>query len=104
MNKRTLAMTAALFLTVSAGSALAETLHGTIADAMCSRKHVNATPADVACAQKCFNGGSPAVFIVGDKVYKIDNQNAIKESIVGHKVEITGTVKGDTIHVDHVQM
>ena len=95
--------TAALFLTVSASSAFAEDFKGTVSDAMCGAKHVAATPKDMACAQKCVKGGSPAVLVVGKKIYQIDNQDAVKDH-VGHKVDVSGTLTGDTIHIDKVTM
>ncbi len=70
---------------------------------MCGGKHVNATKDDIACAQKCVKGGEAAVLIVGDKTYKIENQDAVKNHI-GHKVNVTGTMTGDTIHIDKVSM
>lgn len=94
---------AVLVLSLSSVSAFAETWNGTISDAMCGAKHVNATKADQECAQKCVKGGEPAVFVSGDKVYKIDNQDAVKDH-VGHKVKLTGTMEGDTIHVEKVSM
>jgi hypothetical protein len=102
MNKKILA-TAALFLAVSASSAFAENFKGTVSDAMCGGKHVGATKEDMACAQKCVKGGEKAVLIVGDKTYKIENQDAVKNHI-GHKVNVMGTLDGDTIHIDKVTM
>ena len=93
----------ALLLSFACMSMYGETLKGTLSDSMCGAKHVNATKDDMACAQKCVKGGSPAVFIMGDKVYKIDNQDAVKTH-VGHKVTLNGSVTGDTIHVDGVTM
>ena len=101
MTKKIVA-TAALFLTFSAG-AFAETWKGTISDSMCAAKHEKATAADIACAQKCVKGGSPAVFVADGKVYKIDNQDSVKDHI-GHKVTITGTMTGDSIHIENVAM
>ena len=101
MTKKILA-TAALFLTFSA-SAFAETWSGTISDSMCAAKHEKATKEDMECAQKCVKGGSPAVFVSDGKVYKIDNQASVKDHI-GHKVTITGTMTGDSIHIDDVKM
>lgn len=92
-----------LMFAVATASAFGETLKGTVSDSMCGAKHVNATKDDIACAQKCVKGGSPAVFIMGDKVYKIDNQDAVKDH-VGHKVTLNGSLTGDTIHVDSVKM
>lgn len=96
-------LTATALLSFSAASAFAETWNGTISDSMCSTKHVAATKEDMECAQKCVKGGSPAVLVVGDKVYKIDNQDAVKDH-VGHKVSVTGTLTGDSIHIDKVGM
>ena len=100
--QRKLVVLAALSLAFST-TAFAETWKGTISDSMCGAKHVNAAAADVACAQKCVKGGSPAVLVVGDKIYKIDNQTAV-EGHVGHKVTVTGTMTGDSIHIEEVKM
>ena len=102
MSKKLL-LTAAIFLSISASSAFAETWHGTVTDSMCSVKHVNGTKDDVECAQKCMKMGDKAVLVVGDKVYKIENQDAVKDHI-GHKVNVMGTMNGDTIHIDKVTM
>lgn len=103
MTKRVLA-TVGLFLSLSAIAQQGDSSYkGTISDSMCAAKHVAATKDDIECAQKCVKGGSPAVFVLGDKIYKIDNQDAVKDHI-GHKVQITGVIKGDTIHVDAVSM
>ena len=95
--------TAALFLAVSASSAFAEDWKGTVTDSMCSTKHVAGTKDDVECAQKCMKMGDKAVFVVGDKVFKIENQDAVAKHI-GHKVDVMGTLNGDTIHIDKVTM
>jgi hypothetical protein len=46
-------------------------------------------------------GGAAIVFITGkDKtIYKVDNQDSLKD-LVGQYVNVTGTLNGDTIHVD----
>ena len=95
--------TAAIFLAVSASSAFAEEFKGTVTDSMCSVKHVAGTKDDVACAEKCMKMGDKAVLVVGDKVYKIENQDAVAKHI-GHKVDVMGTLTGDTIHIDKVTM
>jgi hypothetical protein len=102
MTKKLL-LTAAIFLAVSSASAFGEEFKGTISDSMCAAKHVNASKDDMACAQKCVKGGSAAVLVIGDKVYKIDNQESVKDHI-GHKVNVMGTMNGDTIHIDKVTM
>ena len=103
MTKRVLAAVG-LFVSLSAIAQQGDsTYKGTISDSMCAAQHVAATDTDVACVRKCVKGGSPAVFVVGDKIYKIANQNAVKEHL-GHKVQIKGVITGDTIQVDSVSM
>ena len=105
MNRKlfSIAVLSACLVPFAAMAQSSTDLHGTISDEMCAAKHVAATPADMACAQKCVKGGSPAVLVVGAKVYKIDNQDSVKDA-VGHKVEVMGTLTGDTIHIDSVKM
>lgn len=101
--KRTFAV-AGLFLSFCAVGAFAESWTGVISDEHCGAKHAAATEADMKCAQTCIGQhGAKAVFVVGDKVYNIDNQDAIKGH-EGHKVTINGKLTGDTVHVDNVKM
>ena len=95
--------TSGLFLSFFAVGAFAETMNGTIGDEHCGAKHVNAKESDMACVKKCSEGGAASIFIVGDKVYKIDNVDAVKGH-EGHKVSIDGKVTGDTVHVDSLKM
>ena len=91
------------FLSVNA---MAATFHGVVSDAMCAKNDVAkaGTPGHADCAKKCIGMGSPAVLVVGDKVYKIDNQDAVAKHI-GHKVNVTGTMVSEgTIHIDKVTM
>lgn len=103
MTKKLLA-SAAIFLAVSSASAFGEDWKGTVTDSMCNVKHVAGSKDDVECAQKCMKMGDKAVLVVGDKVFKIDNQDAVKNHI-GHKVNVTGSMVSEgTIHIDKVTM
>jgi hypothetical protein len=79
---------------------------GKISDAMCGKSHGanGGTPQkDHDCTLKC--KGEGYVFVVGDKIYKIADQKMKElEMHAGHKVEIEGTMKGDTITVSKVTM
>lgn len=78
---------------------------GTISDAKCGKGHADASEKSQACVKKCCAGGQAAVFVVGDNVYKFDAKSADKiKDHLGHKVEINGTLKGDTITVKSVKM
>lgn len=103
---------AASLVTISLASAqekkaAEETWTGNISDAMCGKSHGangGTMQKDHDCTVKCAAKGS-YVFVVGDKIYKIADQK-MKELEVhaGHRVEIAGTLKGDTITVSKVTM
>jgi hypothetical protein len=88
-------------LSIGASGAFAETFSGVISDAMCGAKHTALNDADRACIAKCIDGGSEAVLVSGDKVYKVTVQAAVK-TFQGKKVTIQGTAKGDTIDMQSI--
>lgn len=97
---------AGLFLSLFSAGAFAASWTGIISDEHCGAKHVALTAEDRECIDKCAKGDkamAAAVFVVGDKVYKIDNQATVQKHL-GHHVTITGTMKDDTVHVDSVKM
>ncbi len=56
------------------------------------------------CVKRCVGRpGGAAVFVVGDKVFKVANQETIKEYL-GHKVDVTGELAGDTVTISKVAM
>jgi hypothetical protein len=84
-------------------SAMADDFSGYIVDQACSGK--KAMWEDTACVTRCIKRGSPAVLVSEEgKVYKIANQDKIKEETYGKKVTVTGKMDGDTITVDSVTM
>lgn len=99
------------FLSASLGSMMAlsafgATWSGTISDSMCGAKHADASDASQKCVQTCVKEhGAEPVFVVGDKVYKIDD--ASKDKVMphlGHKVTISGALNGDTVTVKSIKM
>lgn len=67
---------------------------GWIVDAQCGKSNANAKGAE--CIKSCNKNGSPLVLSVGDKIYKLADQQTAKEHI-GYAVEVKGTLKGDTV-------
>lgn len=74
---------------------------GYIIDESCSTKP--AMKGNEACARKCIKGGSPAVLLTDDRVYKLDDQAKVAEH-AGHKVKVTGNLNGDTIKVETIKV
>lgn len=83
--------------------AFAATWSGTISDANCGAKHADASEKSMSCVKKCVGGGAAAVFIVDGKVLKIANPELVKEHL-GHKVDVTGELAGDTVTISKVAM
>lgn len=96
-----LAIAFAVVLCLFTVSAMAAEWTGYISDAKCGAK--GSSDAHAKCAETCVKGGSAAVFVSDGKVYKIDDQAKVQDH-VGHKVTISGKMKGDTISVDSVKM
>ena len=87
------------FCTTFAGKIGAPVLKGFIDDASCAGTCAEKTR--VACANRCFKGGSPAVLVVDKKVYKISNQKEA-EKFLGKNVEVEGKITEDSIEITKV--
>jgi hypothetical protein len=98
-----LAVSALFFVVAIASAADQSTVNGYVSDSMCGAKGANSSHA--ACMTKCMGKGAKAVVVTdGDqKVMNVDNPDALKGHD-GHHVAVTGTVTGDSIHVDSVKM
>ena len=81
----------------------ATTVNGYVSDSKCGAKGANAGAAE--CTKKCLQSGAKMVVVTdGDqKVLNVDNPAKLTGH-EGHHVAVTGTVKGDAIHVDSVKM
>jgi len=111
MKKALTVFAAALFLSATALAA-DKTLNGTISDNMCNAKHGGGDEhgakkmSESDCVKACVDGhGAKYVFLSGGKTYKIENQDfADLKAHAGHKVALTGEMKGDTITVSKIEM
>jgi hypothetical protein len=92
-----------LALSFASASAFAESFHGVVADEMCASNPAKASkPEHAACAKKCIGMGSPAVLIVGDKVYKVSNPDKLT-AFAGKTVTVDGSLASGTITVNSVK-
>ena len=95
-------------LTLFAGAALAsaaaapKTFTGVITDSMCGKDHamMNVKP-DSKCVTDCVKAGSKYALIVGDAVYELSDQKA-PEKFAAKKVNVKGTLDGNTIQVESI--
>ena len=79
----------------------ATTVNGYVADSKCGAK--GKTNAD--CTKKCIKEGAKMVVVTDDdeKVLTVENPKKLAGH-EGHHVAVTGTVTGDSIHVNSVKM
>lgn len=110
MKKFAMLAAAILFAAAPIVSAADKTWTGVISDAKCNGKHAKAEhgsqmDSDHDCVTKCIDGGSKYVFIAGGKTYQIANQDfASLKDHGGHKVALSGEMKGDAITVSKIEM
>jgi hypothetical protein len=106
--KNVVALVAALGLVVSVSASAQQkpgeqTWKGSISDSNCKEKHPagehdGKKMTDADCTAVCVKKGAKYVFVSDGKVYQIANQTSKQvASHAGQQVELTGTMKGDTI-------
>jgi hypothetical protein len=108
--KKNLVMFAAavLFAAAPALAAADKTWTGTISDSKCGAKHPTGEHEGMKmsaedCTKACIEKGAKPVFVTGGKVYTIENPDTVKGH-EGHKVKLTGEMKGNAITVSKVEM
>ena len=82
---------------------MSTTVNGWVVDDKCGAKGANAGAE--ACTKKCLAAGAKMVIVTDKdmKVLMVDNPDALKGH-EGHHVAATGSVKGDSIHVESAKM
>jgi hypothetical protein len=107
MTKRVSSLLIAIALLLSASLVFAGDSNwtGVISDSHCGAAHAKASQNAADSVEKCVKGGSQYVFVnsADNKVYKLDDQSKAKGH-GGQEVTVTGTLKGDTIHVSSISM
>lgn len=79
------------------------TVKGWVSDDKCGAKGANDKAE--ACTKKCLAAGAKMVIVTDkdQKILMVDNPDALKGH-EGHHIAATGSVKGDSIHVDSAKM
>src|SRR2546429_4846547 len=98
---------ATVFALMSTATFAAEqTWTGAISDKMCGADHtkMGGKMSDRDCTLACAKGGAPYVLVSDGKVYQLTGHDADLRTHAGHKVILTGELKGDTIRVSKIAM
>lgn len=92
-----------LSLTLFAFGAAADQWTGYISDSKCGAAHSDGSEKSAACVKACVKGGQDPVFVTADKkVLKISDKSKVMD-FLGKKVEVTGSLEGDTLRIDTVK-
>jgi hypothetical protein len=99
-------LSVALFLAAMAAQAAdSSKINGWISDSMCGAKHTGAG-ANVACVNKCIQGGMKPVFVDSAKkqIWAIDNPDAVNQKFYGAHVIVTATTDtaNKSVHIDAI--
>ena len=101
---------AGILLANTVASAAEQTWTGNISDSACGAKPEEAAEGqgkmpDRECTQACVRGGSKYVLVADGKVVQIANQdNKDLATHAGHRVKVTGELKGNAITVSKIEM
>ncbi len=103
MRIRFAAGIAAAFFAATLTMAADGTWTGYISDSNCGAKGANERARE--CTIKCVKGGAKYVFVndADKKVYVVDAQDKAAEH-AGHHVTVKGTVEGDTLKLESIEM
>src|SRR6266487_5922426 len=100
----------AVLLLSSTTLAADQTWTGQISDSACGAKHEEAAEGqgkmpDRDCTLACVRGGSKFVLVSDGKIYQISNQTLPDlQTHAGHRVKVTGELKGDLMTVSKIEM
>lgn len=85
------------------GAASGQTFAGMITDSRCGARHpMNSGKTSAECVRSCVRHGAHYVLVDGEKVYGLQGDPAELEKLAGERVNIVGTLEGDTIKVKAV--
>jgi Protein of unknown function (DUF5818) len=103
MKTRFATVMAATLFSAALTTAADGTWTGYISDSNCGAKGANEKAAQ--CTTKCVKDGAKYVFVndADKKVYVIDAQDKVAAH-AGHHVTVKGTVDGDTLKLDSIEM
>jgi len=93
--------------TLAAASLLAQatqTITGTVTDAMCGAHHMMKDATAAECTRACIKQGADFALATGGKVYILKGDKLQFDKLAGRNVNIKGTVKGNTISVNSIEI
>jgi hypothetical protein len=103
MQIKLIAPVAALVLcAASLFAQAAQTITGTVSDAMCGAHHMMKDATAAQCTRECVKQGSDFALVSGGKIYTLKGDKAQFDKFAGENVVVKGKLSGTTISVDSI--
>ena len=80
----------------------AQTITGTVSDAMCGAHHMMKDATSAQCTRECVKQGSDFALVSGGKVYTLKGDKTQFDKFAGENVVVKGKVSGTTVSVDSI--
>jgi hypothetical protein len=81
-----------------------QTITGTVTDSMCGVHHMMKDATAAQCTRACIKQGSDFALASNGKVYILKGDKSQFDKFAGQSVNIKGTVKGNTISVNSIEI
>jgi hypothetical protein len=79
-----------------------KTVTGVVSDAMCGSTHMMKDKPDVECLRYCVKQGTKYALVAGKNVYTLEGHEAELDKYAAQKVNVKGTLKGETLTVESI--
>jgi len=85
-------------------SGKAQTFSGVLTDTHCGARHPSKSHLSAGdCAKMCLKHGFAWALVDGEKIYTLKGDSPVLDRLAGERVTVSGTLEGNTIHVQSVE-
>jgi hypothetical protein len=90
---------------VDEGGSSSKTFSGMITDSRCGARHsMKSGKSSAECVRSCVRKGAHYVLVDGEENHLLDGDNRRFEELAGERVQVAGTLEGNTIKVKSVAL
>ncbi|MDP9158716.1 MAG: hypothetical protein M3O09_00595 [Acidobacteriota bacterium] len=76
--------------------------HGVVTDDHCGARHTDKEKNPSDCTRICVRNGSKYALVDGDKIFKLEGNDADLARLAGQRADFEGTLRNDTIKISKV--
>ncbi len=81
-----------------------QTFSGVLTDAHCGARHPSKSHLSAGdCVRMCLKQGFAWALVDGERIYTLKGDSPVLDRLAGERVSVSGTLEGNTIHVQSVE-